>query len=204
MKFHISILFTLLTTCNLYSQFTVPCHYITQTNDTVKGQIKIVKSTYGQLTASDYFDKITIIDSINGDREFKPSDIKSYKFQFNGKGYEFYSKPISTKGIENSKNLLNKFVPPLVIGTKTCLYEYFSIKKDTNGISHSNSVFIFEKPDGVYRILSQTSTPDEYKKMLRTFYIDNQKAQWLIDELLHSHYYLRNDIIEIVKAVNNS
>ncbi len=192
---HYILLFVLLTSfIYSYSQTTVPGYYVTKTNDTITAQIKIPKSIFG-VDLSKFFFKVEIVDSINGNKKFKPNDIKSFGFLYKEINYIFFSKPTITEN-----NL--RFLQPFIIGPKTSIYWFHTV--DQNGIP-LGTFYTFEKADGTYTFLSTgVLSLSKFRESLKEFYKDYLEVQQLIDKRFQNKPSIKHDIIEIVQAVNKS
>ena len=180
---------------NLFSQTTASGYYITKNNDTINAQIVIKKGVFGQIK-NDFVNEVIVIDDKNETIKFKPSDINGYQFTFDGLSYKFYSKP--------TKKDKNKFLTPVVVGPKTSLYQY-SINTSGSGsnLPSSQVYYTFEKENGTYLLLGIVGNK-KFKAQLKEFYKESPEAQKLIDEKLKDWLNQKQDLIEILGAVNKS
>jgi hypothetical protein len=176
-----------------YSQTTVSGYYITKTNDTLTAQIQMPKSIFGSVDFSKFLFKVEAIDSISGDKKFKPVDIKGFGFLYNGETYRFFSQPTI------SENNL-RFLQPVILGQKTSLYQFQTV--DQNG-APLGTFYTFEKPDGTYTFLNTgIRSLDTFRDTLKEFYKDNLDLQQLIDTKFQSRTSIKSDIVEIVQTAN--
>jgi len=176
-----------------YSQTTASGYYVTKTNDTIAAQIKIPKSVFGSVDFSKFLFKVEVIDSVNGIKKFKPEDVSSFGFLFDGEQYRFFSRPTITQN-----NL--RFLLPVVLGQKTSLYQFQTVNQ--NG-APLGTFYTFEKPDGTYAFLSTgIRNLDTFRDTLKEFYKDNSEIQQLIDRKFQSRTSIKGDILEIVRAAN--
>lgn len=176
-----------------YSQTTAPGYYVTKTNDSITTQIKIPKSAFGSVDFSKFLLKVEVSDSIKGIKKFKPEDISSFGFLFEGEQYRFYSRPTITQN-----NL--RFLQPVVLGQKTSLYQFQTVNQ--NG-APLGTFYTFEKSDGTYAFLSTgIKNLDTFREILREFYKDNPEVLQLIERKFQTRTAIKNDIIEIVRTAN--
>ncbi|WP_166919629.1 hypothetical protein [Flavobacterium poyangense] len=192
MKHYFLLLFLLTGFGYCYSQTTVPGYYVTNTNDTIKAQIKIPKSVWGSDDLSKFFNKVEVVDNSNNTKKFKPEDIRSYGFLYNDKQYLFFSKP--TISINNLK-----FLQPIIRGQKTSLYYFDTVNQ--NG-ARMGTFYTLEKTDGTYIFLISATRLSKYRNELKDFYKDNTTVQQLIDTKFQSKTSIESDLIKIVEAVN--
>jgi hypothetical protein len=193
---HCILLFLLLTVIGYsYSQTTVLGYYVNKKNDTLRTEIKIPKSIFGSVDFSKFLFKVEVNDSISGAKKFKPEDIKSFWFLYNGENYRFFSKPTITQ-----KNL--RFLQPVILGQKTSLYQFQTADQNGNLLG---TFYTFEKADGTYTFLNTgIRSLDKLKNTLREFYKDNLELQQLINSKFQTRMSIKNDIIKIVQTANKS
>jgi hypothetical protein len=144
MKKYVFVVFWLTSIGFSYSQTTASGYYVTKTNDSIATQIKIPKSAFGSVDFSKFLLKVEVSDSVNGIKKFKPEDVSSFGFLFDGEQYRFFSRPTITQN-----NL--RFLLPVVLGRKTSLYQFQTVNQ--NG-APLGTFYTFEKPDGTYAFLS--------------------------------------------------
>lgn len=190
------LIFALLLLCkdNLFSQSTTPGYYITLQGDTVTARVKLQKSLSGQIM-NNFFEKVEIIDTAkNNSQTFMPENIKGYGFSYNGVRYLFVAKPI--------KNGSKKFLTPVVVGTKSSLYQYSATVSGSGYALASASVYYtFEKFDGNYLFLKNILNK-KFKTQLLAFYSEDSNVQQLINFRLQYWLEMQKDLVEIVKAYN--
>lgn len=193
MKKYVLVIFWLTSVGYSYSQTTAPGYYVTKTNDSITTQIKIPKSAFGSVDFSKFLLKVEVSDSIKGIKKFKPEDISSFGFLFEGEQYRFYSRPTITQN-----NL--RFLQPVVLGQKTSLYQFQTVNQ--NG-APLGTFYTFEKSDGTYMFLSTgIKNLDTFRETLREFYKDNPEVLQLIERKFQTRTAIKNDIIEIVRTAN--
>lgn len=193
MKKYVLVIFWLTSVGYSYSQTTAPGYYVTKTNDSITTQIKIPKSAFGSVDFSKFLLKVEVSDSIKGIKKFKPEDISSFGFLFEGEQYRFYSRPAITQN-----NL--RFLQPVVLGQKTSLYHFQTVNQ--NG-APLGTFYTFEKSDGTYAFLSTgIKNLDTFREILREFYKDNPEVLQLIERKFQTRTAIKNDIIEIVRTAN--
>jgi len=193
MKKYVLVIFWLTSVGYSYSQTTAPGYYVTKTNDSITTQIKIPKSAFGSVDFSKFLLKVEVSDSIKGIKKFKPEDISSFGFLFEGEQYRFYSRPTITQN-----NL--RFLQPVVFGQKTSLYQFQTVNQ--NG-APLGTFYTFEKSDGTYAFLSTgIKNLDTFREILREFYKDNPEVLQLIERKFQTRTAIKNDIIEIVRTAN--
>lgn len=193
MKKYVLVIFWLTSVGYSYSQTTAPGYYVTKTNDSITTQIKIPKSAFGSVDFSKFLLKVEVSDSIKGIKKFKPEDISSFGFLFEGEQYRFYSRPTITQN-----NL--RFLQPVVFGQKTSLYQFQTVNQ--NG-APLGTFYTFEKSDGTYMFLSTgIKNLDTFRETLREFYKDNPEVLQLIERKFQTRTAIKNDIIEIVRTAN--
>lgn len=193
MKKYVLVIFWLTSVGYSYSQTTAPGYYVTKTNDSITTQIKIPKSAFGSVDFSKFLLKVEVSDSIKGIKKFKPEDISSFGFLFEGEQYRFYSRPTITQN-----NL--RFLQPVVFGQKTSLYQFQTVNQ--NG-APLGTFYTFEKSDGTYMFLSTgIKNLDTFRETLSEFYKDNPEVLQLIERKFQTRTAIKNDIIEIVRTAN--
>ncbi len=194
MKTYLLSFFFLATFSASQSQTTAPGYYITKNNDTVVAEIKIPRSLFG-VDLSKLLLKVETVDSIDGTKKFKPKDINGFGFLYEGNYYRYFSKPTITQN-----NF--RFLQPFVLGPKTSIYVFYTA--DQNG-RPLGSVYTLEKADGTYAFLSTpTLNLNKVKETIKEFYKDYPEVQQLIDARFKTKVAIKNDIVEIVRAVNKS
>ena len=180
---------------NSKAQSTITGYYISQSNDTINVQIKIPKTFLGIVQLSKFIDEFEVIDSSNAIQTFTPEDVKSYGFYYGGIKYNYYSKPI--------KNGKLKFLQPVVIGSKSSIYEYSTVTYGSYGMSFVHVYYTFEKQDGTNLFITNSISINKLKDQLKAYYQDYVAAQQIIEEKFQKRSEMFNDMKEVVKAVNN-
>lgn len=176
------------------AQTTTPGFYLNQSNDTINVQIKIPKSFLGVVQLSKFIDEFEVIDSSKAIQTFKPEDVKSFGFYYGGLRYNYYSKPI--------KNGKLKFLQPVVIGSKSSIYEYSTLTYGSYGMSFLHVYYTLEKLDGTNLFVTNSISINKLKDQLKAFYQDNDAAQQLIEEKFQKRLDMFNDMKEVVKTIN--
>lgn len=195
MRYSILLFFLFALFCDSYAQTTAPGYYVTKTNDSVIAHIKIPKSIFGAEDFSKFLMKVEIVDSIKGTKKFKPDDIKGFGFLYNEKRYRFFSKPTITE-----KNI--RFLQPFILGQKTSVYWFHTT--DQNG-APLGTFYTLEKADGTYTFFSTAELNlSKFRASLKEFYKDYLEVQQLIDAKFQTRTSFKNDITELVQAVNKS
>jgi hypothetical protein len=192
MKYFILTLATVLTLVNIQAQSLSKGYYITQKNDTITTQIRFPKGFFGQ---NNFTNKIEVIDSLNGEKQFEPIDIKGYGFtDKNGFKYNFLSKP--------TKNGSFKFLSPVYIGPKVSLYQY-SVYTSGSGYSLDSSqvFYTFEKNNTEYLFVVGRATT-HFKNKLKEFFQEDSKVQQAIDERINNWNEMKKDLIQILLIAN--
>ncbi|HOX82677.1 MAG TPA: hypothetical protein PLS08_06590, partial [Chryseolinea sp.] len=193
MKYYTLLILLLVFFGYSYSQTTVSGYYVTKTNDTITAQIRIPKSIFGSVDFSKFLFKVEVMDSISGTKKFKPEEIKSFGFLFDGENYSLFSQPTIT---ENNF----RFLQPVIIGQKTSLYQFQTVGQ--NGAS-LGTFYTFEKADGTYTFLNTgIKNLDKFRETLKEFYKENLGVQELVDTKFQSRTSIKSDIIEIVQTAN--
>jgi hypothetical protein len=176
-----------------YSQTTASGYYVTKTNDTIATQIKIPKSVFGSVDFSKFLLKVEVSDSVKGIKRFKPENIESFGFLFDGEQYRFYSRPTITQN-----NL--RFLQPVILGKKTSLYQFQTVNQNGTPLG---TFYTFERADGTYTFLSSgIKNLDTFRNTLKEFYKDNSEVLQLIERKFQTRISIKGDILEIVHAVN--
>jgi len=196
MKRYLLLFFLLSLIGHAYSQSPddIPGYYVTHKNDTVKAQIELPKSFFNKqkVILTEFLNKVEVMDSVKGTIKFKPGDIRSYGFTYNGTNYKFFS-PSCSKGF-------NKFLQAIILGKKTNLYTFQTI--DANGYP-LGAVYTLEKPDGTcvfFNIVERRLSI--YKEKLKEFYKDDLELQQLIDKKFQNKIFIERNIKEMVEAAN--
>ena len=191
MKYFILTLITVFTLTNMNAQTKTMGYYITHTNDTVVTQIKFPKGFFGQ---NNFTNTIEIIDSLNVEKRFTPTDIKGYGYTEKGYSYTFISKPV--------KDGSYKFLSPLYIGPKASLYQYGTYTSGSGYALPSQQVFYtFEKPNDQYLFLVGRTTKI-FKNELKIFFKENPDVMQLIDTKLKYWLEMKKDLLEIMQTAN--
>jgi hypothetical protein len=176
------------------AQSTTPGYYVNQSNDTINVQIKIPKSFLGVVQLSKFIDEFEVIDSSKAIQTFTPEDVKSFGFYYGGVKYNYYSKPI--------KNGKLKFLQPVVIGSKSSIYEYSTVTYGSYGMSFLHVYYTFEKQDGTNLFVTNSISINKLKDQIKAYYQDYVAAQQIIEEKFQKRSEMFNDMKEVVKAVN--
>jgi hypothetical protein len=166
-------------------------YYITHTNDTVVTQIKFPKGFFGQ---NNFTNTIEVIDSLNVEKRFTPTDIKGYGYSNKGYNYTFISKPV--------KDGSYKFLSPVYIGPKASLYQYGTYTSGSGYALPSQQVFYtFEKPNDQYLFLVGRTTK-MFKNELKIFFNEKSDVVQLIDTKLKYWLEMKKDLLEIMQTAN--
>lgn len=191
MKYFILTFVTVFTIMNIYAQSITKGYYITHENDTVVTQIKFPNGFFGQ---NNFSNKIEVVDSVNGTKQFTPDDIKGYGYSADGYKYIFLSKPV--------KDGSYKFLSPVFTGPKASLYQDGIFTSGSGYSLPSQQVFYtFEKPDNNYLFLVGRTTKT-FKNKLKEFFNDDPDVQRLIDDRLKYWNEMNKDLLEIMQTVN--
>jgi hypothetical protein len=158
-------------------------YIVTLNNDTEHVQVKA--------PGIFHYKQIKVEDSIGTTKVFTPNDIKAYGYTYKSKHYVFRSKPI--------KDGSYYFLEVVKTGNKTSLYSYV-----WDDGKKSEEIYTFEKSDGTYLFLEDWDSLKKFRTALKSFYSNNLEVQQLIDNKFLERREIRNDIQDIVAAVNNS
>ena len=100
------------------------------------------------------------------------------------------------------KKGIKKFLTPVVVGTKSSLYQYSATVSGSGYALASASVYYtFEKFDGNYLFLKNILNK-KFKTQLLAFYSEDSNVQQLINSRLQYWLEMQKDLVEIVKAYN--
>jgi hypothetical protein len=166
-------------------------YYITHTNDTVVTQIKFPKGFFGQ---NNFTNTIEVIDSLNVEKRFTPTDIKGYGYSNKGYNYTFISKPV--------KDGSYKFLSPVYIGPKASLYQYGTYTSGSGYALPSLKIYYtFEKPNDQYLFLLGGITK-KFKNELKIFFKEKPDVVQLIDTKLKYWLEMKKDLLEIMQTAN--
>ena len=102
------------------------------------------------------------------------------------------------------KTVLYKFLVPLILGSKTSLYQYGINTKGSGSTMGSSQVFYtFEKADNTYLFLTNILNK-KFKSELKEFYKENSDVQHLIDTKLQYWLDMQKDLTQILHVYNKS
>lgn len=203
---HFTLLFFLITLFNdVFAQTstTIPGYYITNTNDTVKAQIKLPRNLFSnKVMLVKFMEMVTIVDSTNETRVFRVKDIKGFGFLYNENRYQFVSKDF---GRENAFSAgTHRFYQVIILGQKSNLYHRLTTMDASGRIL--GIMYFLENPNGtntaIY-LFAQTK-PEFIRNLIKQFYKYNVEVHPLIDNRFQGKFSesWQNDIIEIVQTVN--
>lgn len=191
MKYFILTIVSLLTMLSINAQSMNKGYYITQSNDTVLAQIKFPKGFFGQ---NNFTNMIEVVDSVNREKRFTPSDIKGYGYTDGRYKYVFLSKPVK----DGSK----KFLTPVFIGPKASLYQY-GIYTSGSGyaLPSQKTFYTFEKADNKYLFLVGRTTK-MFKSKLKEFFKGEPDVLKTIDDKPKYWLEMKKDLLEIMQIAN--
>ena len=181
----------------LHAQDTAPGFFISNTNDSVPVQVRLPKSKlFDVLKVGKFMEEVDVADPSGAVKNLKPADIKSYGFQNAGRYYRFFSKPV--------KNGSLKFLQPVVLGPKACLYQYVVVSSGGGGLSNRQVFYTFENTGNTYAFLSNASGLNRFREELSTLYKDYPEVLQLIETKFQKRISIDADIREVLEAVNRS